>query len=73
MVGWCRWDSDGLDVDLVRMTLELLDYVEVVQGELEVWWEMVRSHVVVGWARDDVGMHMVGVDGWCGKGKVLWI
>ena len=58
-VCWCRWDSDGLEMDLVRVVLELLDCVNVVEGELEVWRQVVGSHVVIGRAGDDVGVDLV--------------
>ena len=55
------------------MVLELLDCVKVVKGEREVWWEVESPHVVIGGAKDNVGVHVVRVDCWCGEGKVLWV
>ena len=72
-VGWCGWDSHGLDLDTVWVVLESLTGVEVIQGELEVWWEAVCSHIVVSRARYDMCVDMVEVDGGCGKSKVLWV
>ena len=60
-------------MDLVRVVLRLLDCVKVVEGELEVWRQVVGSHVVIGRAGDDVGVYLVRVDSWRGKDKVLWV
>ena len=62
-----------MDNDVMWVTWETLKGVIVVEGEFEVRWLVVGAQVVIGGARDDLGVDVLGCDSRFRQCEVVWV